>query len=783
MFAWTSQPGEAWVQPLLAATALGLDYRSAEMWIFAGLIIAMTLFVVWNRQLRRSLEVRNISITQQLEQLREAEEKLVHRVAFENVVAHTSRAFLMRPTTDLEVLFDESLRQVGRFLRVDRGYIFLISEDRQTVSNLYEWCAPKTRPFKDSNQDLPIEEIPTLLDPIIRGEPVILNDVDDVPEFDVYSKLILETQSIQSMICVPMVIERGVIGFIGFDSVKSKRTWSDEDVKLLTLLGEMFGGAIQRRESETQLSQARRRLETILDASPFPLGLTRLSDDRLLFANDRLIELLELERLNYGDVSADTLYVNPADRARLLEQVNIWGRCDDFETRMLTVQGHEFWARLSALVIDYDGERCLLATINDITETRRANQQIVKAREAAEAANRSKSEFLSNMSHEIRTPMTSVLGFAELLLEPEVSRDDRLAYAGLIERHGRHLLAIINDILDLSKIEAGRLDIERERCDLGQVLTDLRTTLAHRAIDRGLELSFEFEGTVPRYIQTDAVRLRQILMNLVGNALKFTEQGNVTVQTMLCPDPDGEDNQHLCFKVIDTGIGIHEKSLNHLFEPFRQADSSTSRRFGGTGLGLTISQRLSQMLGGSIRCESQVGQGSVFTLNIEPGEIDLSQTMDNLTDLEVKKPPSKSFAESNTLEGRVLLAEDGPDNQRLIMYLLKRLGLDATLAVNGLDVLDKVEETAESQQPYDIILMDIQMPELDGLSATRRLRESGYEGVIIALTAHALDEERQRSLDAGCQAHLSKPIVRNIFVETLAKYLRDPMVEAHAQGA
>ena len=734
-------------------------------------LVLLVLCLLWNRRLRGDLERRESQMQEQLAQLRDVDERLVYRAAFENVIAHISREFVTRSTSEVDTLFDESLRQVGRFLSVDRGYVFMFSDHHERVSNTHEWCAAGIKPVIDQNQQLDVESLPGLLNDTLRGQTLIINDIDDIPASQQNVHELLESQDIQSLITVPILLEGQVAGFIGFDSVNKKCRWSDENVRLLTVLAELFSGAIHRRAAQRKVRETRRRLELILDASPFPLALTRLSDDRLLFANDRLVEMLGLNKSDYVGTPASRFYALPKDRQRMLEQVNIWGRCDDFETRIRPLEGDVFWAKLSATTIDYDGARCLLATINDVTDARLASEQMQQAREEAEAASRSKSEFLSNMSHEIRTPMTSVLGFAELLSERDISDEDRLTYAGLIRRHGEHLLTIINDILDLSKIEAGRMDVERRRCDLSHLLADMRSMLEHRAVENGLYLKFKLSPPVPKYIESDSVRLRQILMNLVGNAIKFTEQGGITLSVELADSNSA--TSAMIIRVADTGIGINGEQQKRLFQPFNQADTSTSRRFGGTGLGLAISQRLAGILGGEIQVESTLGQGSTFTLTIDPGPIDLSQTIspDVLKSSVDELETGRAKSPKPQLRGRVLLAEDGPDNQRLIMHLLKHAGLDADLVGDGQAAVNKVHEAVAENNPYDIVLMDIQMPVMDGYAATQSLRGEGYDGVIIALTAHAMEDERDRCLAMGCNAHLSKPIMRAHFLKTLDEYL------------
>ena len=386
----------------------------------------------------------------------------------------------------------------------------------------------------------------------------------------------------------------------------------------------------------------------------------------------------------------------------------------------------------------------------------------------AEAATRSKSEFLANMSHEIRTPMTAILGYAELLDNSDCAPEQHHQHVATIRRNGEHLLSIINDILDLSKIEARRMVAEKVDCSPSQIVQDVVSMMRIRAEGKELTLDVEFIKQAPATIHTDPVRLRQILINLLGNAVKFTERGGVRL--VVTTDVRDKRAPQMHFAVIDTGIGMTEEQIGRLFTPFTQADSSTTRRFGGTGLGLTITKRLAEILGGDIRVHSAPGKGSSFVLTIDPGPLDSVATLDS----EEAPPidtPKPTAAAAKSLSGRVLLAEDGPDNQKLISFFLKKADLTVELADNGRIAYEKASASAKAGRPFDLILMDIQMPEMDGYEATSLLRSEGYTGPIVALTAHAMAADRQKCLDAGCDAYATKPIDRATLLAVAAEHL------------
>jgi len=396
------------------------------------------------------------------------------------------------------------------------------------------------------------------------------------------------------------------------------------------------------------------------------------------------------------------------------------------------------------------------------------NKALEESAASAEVANRAKSAFLANMSHEIRTPMTAILGFSEVLLASRTDQD-QLEAVTTIKRNGEHLLNLINDILDLSKIEAGKLDVERIQCSPCQVLSEVVSLMRVRATAKNLSLEIEYKRPIPESIQSDSTRLRQILINLIGNAIKFTEVGGVRLVACLL-DADS-DEAKMQFEVVDSGIGMTEEQIGRLFNPFSQLDTSATRKYGGTGLGLTISKRLAERLGGSVTVTSTPGEGSTFTVTVTTGPLDVVRLLDNPTEAQVSTALENKPNEFNSrLDCRVLLAEDGPDNQRLIAFLLKKAGAEVTLAENGQIAHALAQAAQDEGTPFDVILMDMQMPVMDGYDATGKLREAGYAGPIIALTAHAMNADRDKCLNAGCDDYATKPIDRKKLLATVAHW-------------
>jgi two-component system sensor histidine kinase/response regulator len=428
--------------------------------------------------------------------------------------------------------------------------------------------------------------------------------------------------------------------------------------------------------------------------------------------------------------------------------------------------GHTFPIEIAITPVHQHDQTVFCAFVRDISVRKRHESDLRQATERAEAASRAKSEFLANMSHEIRTPLNGILGFTDVLRRRVGSPEQQSQYLNMIYASGQHLLTLINDILDLSKIEAGRMEFEQVQCSPHGVIAEVLSILRVRAQEKAISLECRWTSGVPETIRTDPARLRQILINLAGNAIKFTERGGVTLlATVDVPGPD----PRFVIEVRDTGIGIRPEHLERIFSPFVQADASITRQFGGTGLGLAISRQIARQLGGDVTVESELGLGSVFRVTLETGPLDGVRILDvppTETIASRRRATADSLTCAQLQSARILVVEDGETNRDLMMVVLQDAGAAVVCAENGLLGVE-----AASRKPFDLILMDMQMPVMDGYAATRRLREQGCRLPIIALTAHAMRGDEIKCREAGCSGYLTKPIDVDVLLQTVASAL------------
>jgi len=538
-----------------------------------------------------------------------------------------------------------------------------------------------------------------------------------------------------------------------------------------------FQDITERKLTEQSLLADEARFRAIIDASPVPMAIND-EEMRISFLNPAFVQTF-----GYGHTDIPTLadwwpkaYPDPVYRdwvantwqTELARAAQTSTEFTPIELRMCCKDGTERFVLASAAPLAAEFKQTHLVFLYDISERKRSEQSL---KSAHEVSNRAKSEFLANMSHEIRTPLTAILGFADILGESETfdqTPERRMQIIDTIKNAGSHLLTVVNDILDLSKIEAGKLTVEIVDTPLVKLLCEVEKLMLQSAAAKGLVLSIAISGALPDRILSDPTRLRQILMNLVGNAIKFTAEG--TVRITVGVEDQGQQSQ-LVIDIADTGPGMTPEQVLGLFKPFGQADSSVTRKYGGTGLGLVICRRLANILGGDVTLEySEVGKGSCFRTVLPFEHVAGSSVIKSLTSKTAQDEP-KPTAVASKLSGRILLAEDGVDNQRLIAFLIRKAGATIETADNGRVALDMLDQAEAAGTPYDMLLTDMQMPEMDGYSLASILRGRGSRLPVVALTAHAMADDRKKCIDAGCDDFVSKPIDKASLIATCAAWM------------
>jgi PAS domain S-box-containing protein len=523
--------------------------------------------------------------------------------------------------------------------------------------------------------------------------------------------------------------------------------------------------------AQERLGQSEGKLRKIFEASPEVIAIISVGDGRALEINESCLEMgfTQDEFLSW-DPKKRTLFNDPADRDKFLRKLLAEKTVRNEELNFKLKDGRVAPYLVSAVLAEFAGEQCMIAFAREITEIKRTQEELISARELALAArekalaaSRAKTEFLSSMSHEIRTPMNAILGMADLLSESDLSHEQRRFVTTMIS-NGNALLSLINGILDLARIESGRFSLERTEFDLEELIDHVAETLSVRAHEKGLELTTRLANSAPRRVVGDALRLRQVLINLIGNAIKFTEQGEVAVSVDRVSN--GSTSSQLRFSVRDTGIGIAADKLEAVFQSFTQVDSSATRKYGGTGLGLAIASRLVEMMDGKLEVTSQVGRGSTFYFNADLPTASMSAP-------ELDRAPS--------LHGvRILIVDDNETNRLIVRDMLLELDAKVHVAIDGESAIAETKRAHTENRPYELVLLDYRMPTMDGLQVASRLKGSCAGAPVILMVS---SEDLSRSRDAivsEINAYVIKPIRRSELVRTIASSLKGRAVPAEA---
>lgn len=705
-----------------------------------------------------------IGISRDITQRQQREDALQRQAEKDNLLSRIARILIDQ---EGETAIQATLAAVGQFTHSDRCHIIRYSPCQSLWSMTYEWCQADLPSVKELTQNLPSASFPWYSKQLLLGNPLIIQQISDIPAQAIAERQAFHQDPTPCLLVVPMITLGKTVGYLGLAASPGK-VWQSEDVNLLKLVGELIAIAQQRQEAELALRESQARFAGILDnASEAILSIDE--EQKITLFNHAAEQIF-----GYGasEIIAQPLSrLMPARMRSFYQRVIAHFLLEKKTARQLGQRkpiygcrrdGSEFLAEISLSKLHLNGRLVLTAIVRDITQRTLAEEALLKAKEAADAANQAKSEFLASMSHELRTPLNAIIGFAQVLQRDRSLLDPQKQGIEIISRSGEHLLDLINDILEMSKIEAGRTTLNPSHFDLFRLLDNLEQMLRLKADSKGIQLIFERDVSVPRYIHTDARKLRQVLINLLGNALKFTETGGVTLrvkQTHFSAHP--LPHSHLRFEVEDTGAGIDPSEIHELFAAFGQTETGRKSQQ-GTGLGLPISQKFVQLMGGEIEVHSQVGRGSLFSFAIA---VELAHAQDIL-----REPPRRKVLglAPHQTRYRILVVDDRLESRLLLVQLLAKVGFEVREADNGKAAIKIWQEW----QPH-LIWMDMQMPEMDGYEATHQIKATpqGQATLIIALTASAFEEDRHIVLSAGCDDFMRKPFREASLWQKLEQHL------------
>jgi len=670
--------------------------------------------------------------------LRDVEEAILRRDRLLGAANESARILLSSGGNGFDQAVWKALDFLGLAAEVDRVYVWKNhrgEDGRLYTTQVYEWSLG-AEPQQGNELTVGIafdEAIPTW-EPTLTSGRCINSLVRDMPQSEQEQ---LAPQGIVSILVAPIMLENEFWGFIGFDDCHQERVWSDSEEGILKAAGLLIASAMMRENTASALDNERLFFQQIIQASPVSIAVIR--DGILLSANKRFHELCHAKP---GESVVSTL-VDLNDYREILKVIGNRGLIENFSTQIYGPDGAILDMLYTGLRIDHKGAPAVLSWLVDITHLKRIEKELIHARDLAESGTRAKSEFLARMSHEIRTPMNAVLGIAYLSLQTELTPQQH-DYVTNIQTAAKNLLGIIDDILDFSKIEAGKMELERIPFNLAEVLHETTLVVEHRIKEKGLELIVQLQEPNGEFLLGDPLRLRQVLTNLLSNAVKFTEKGTVTIAVQT--ESVEPDFVALGFAIEDTGIGMTQEQLQGLFQSFSQADGSTTRRFGGTGLGLVITKNLIELMGGRIHVESIPGQGTVFRFQLQFPKLH-QMGADDRNALLSKK--------------RVLIVDDDHTALAMIKNLVLSFDMRADVVDSGREAITVLTQAAKEGDPYHIMLLDWKMPRMDGLETVRRIRtlkDVGNLPQILMVSAYDRSECIRQAQGLGLAGFIVKPI-------------------------
>ncbi len=711
---------------------------------------------------RTIADIISLAIASQLRH--ETDKKLEYKSELLSAMALCTEKFLN--SKDFNDIFSDVLIIMGKATKSHRAYYYENDENTGLISQKYRWIINNIK-LTENNiklQNLPHAFFEELLTPLLNNQ-IFEATVPKIKNESLRNKL--SNVDVTSLILFPIFVKNKFHGFLGFDDTHNERIWNEDEVNILQTLARNIAASIERNTNETAIYESEEKFRLLANNIPGTVYLSKYDKYATkIYINDEIEKLTGYPKSDFLTKKLSFIdLIHPEDKEQTLlaEQDAIEnGRPIHSIYRILHKNKEIVWVEEFGDAIYKDGKIAFIEGIFiDITE-RKQTETFIKAKELAEASNKAKSEFLANVSHEIRTPLNGIIGFTDLLMKTNLGRTQE-KYMTTVNQSAHSLLEIINDILDFSKIEAGKLDLFIEKHDVQEMLRQIIDLILYESNQKKLVLELNIFPDVPKYFWTDNVRLKQILINLLANAVKFTENGSIKLDVSVIEKTE-VSRAKIRFAVKDTGIGILEENQKKIFKAFSQEDSSTTRKFGGTGLGLTISNQLLGLMDSQLKLESVINIGSTFYFDVDLEISNIISENENNEFIDKKEPSIKSNKKI-----KIMIVEDNKINMLLLKTIIKNLYSDVIISeiFNGKDAVDQFENLNP-----DIIFMDIQMPIMNGYEASKEIRnlKNGRQIPIIAITAGTEKDEKDKCITAGMNDYISKPIIKGIIEETLSKW-------------